>query len=30
MSCIHFVGFKGEEYWTAVKVWGLPDFVKGE
>ena len=23
---IHFVGFRGEEYWSAVKVWGKPDF----
>ena len=23
---IHFVGFRGEEYWAAVKVWGKPDF----
>lgn len=23
----HFVGFRGEEYWSAVKVWGEPDFV---
>ena len=23
---IHFVGFRGEEYWSAVKVWGYPDF----
>ena len=22
---IHFVGFRGDEYWSAVKVWGLPD-----
>jgi hypothetical protein len=24
--CIHFVGFRGNEYWSAVKVWGKPDF----
>lgn len=24
--CVHFVGFRDEEYWSAVKVWGLPDF----
>jgi hypothetical protein len=24
-NCIHFVGFRGEEYWAAVKVWGKPD-----
>ncbi|MGQ3671805.1 hypothetical protein ACT6QG_05350 [Xanthobacter sp. TB0136] len=24
---VHFVGFRGEEYRSAVKVWGLPDFI---
>lgn len=24
---VHFVWFRGEEYWSAVRVWGLPDFV---
>jgi hypothetical protein len=24
---LHFVGFRGEEYWSAIKVWGQPDFV---
>ena len=24
--CIHFVGFKGNEYNSAVKIWGNPDF----
>ena len=24
---VHFVGFRGEEYWSAVKVWGLPDVI---
>lgn len=24
--CVHFVGFRGEEYWSAVRIWGLPDF----
>jgi len=24
---VHFIGFRGEEYWSAVKVWGFPDFV---
>lgn len=23
---VHFVGFRGEEYWSAVKIWGRPDF----
>jgi hypothetical protein len=23
---IHFVGFRDDRYWNAVKVWGLPDF----
>jgi hypothetical protein len=25
-SCLHFVGFKGDEFVSAVKVWGKPDF----
>ena len=24
---VHFVGFRGDEYWSAVKVFGKPDFV---
>lgn len=24
---IHFIGFRGEEYWSAVKVWGKPHFI---
>lgn len=24
---IHFVGFKGDEYWSAVKIWGAPDYI---
>lgn len=24
---IHFIGFKGPEYRSAVKVWGQPDFI---
>lgn len=24
---LHFVGFRGEEYWTAVRVWGKPGFI---
>jgi hypothetical protein len=24
---VHFVGFRGEEYWSAVKVWGEPHFI---
>lgn len=24
---IHFVGFRGEEYWAAVKVFGPPSFI---
>ena len=23
---IHFIGFRDDRYWNAVKVWGLPDF----
>ena len=25
--CIHFVGFRDDRYWNAVRVWGLPDFI---
>jgi hypothetical protein len=25
--CVHFVGFRDDRYWNAVKVFGLPDFV---
>lgn len=25
--CIHFVGFRGEEYLSAIRVWGKPDFI---
>lgn len=24
--CLHFVGFRGEEYHNAVRLWGKPDF----
>lgn len=24
---MHFIGFRGEEYCSAVRVWGQPDFV---
>jgi hypothetical protein len=24
---LHFIGFRGEEYWSAVRVWGRPDFI---
>lgn len=23
----HFVGFRGNEFWSAVKVWGFPTFI---
>lgn len=26
-TCIHFVGFRGEEYISAVRVWGEPDYI---
>lgn len=26
MGALHFVGFKDDRYWNAVKVFGLPDF----
>jgi hypothetical protein len=25
--CIHFVGFRGEEYMSALRVFGPPDFI---
>ena len=25
--CVHFVGFRGDEYWSAVKVFGEPDYI---
>ena len=25
--CVFFVGFRGDEFWSAVRVWGRPDFV---
>ena len=24
---VHFIAFRGEEYWSAVKVWGRPNFI---
>ena len=27
MRVIHFIGFRGEEYWSAVKVWGKPHVI---
>ena len=27
MAILHFVGFKDERYWNAVKTFGKPDFV---
>ena len=26
VPCTHFVGFRGEEYHSAVRIWGAPDF----
>ena len=26
MRIVHFVGFRGEEYWSAVKVFGTPHY----
>lgn len=25
-AVVHFVGFRGEEYWSAVRIWGKPDY----
>ncbi|MGN5375845.1 hypothetical protein [Sphingomonas hankookensis] len=27
VAAVHFVGFRGEEYWAAVRVWGTPHFI---
>jgi len=24
---VHFVGFRGDEYWSAVAIWGRPHFI---
>jgi hypothetical protein len=24
---VHFVGFRGDEFWSAVRVWGRPDYI---
>lgn len=26
-ACVHFVGFRGDEYAAAVRIWGRPDFI---
>ena len=26
-GCTHFVGFRGEEYWSAVRIWGRPHVI---
>ena len=26
-TCIHFFGFRGDEYNSAKKIWGEPDFI---
>ncbi len=26
-GALHFVGFRGDEYWSAVRVFGQPDFI---
>jgi hypothetical protein len=26
-ACVHFVGFRGDEFCRAQKVWGYPDFI---
>lgn len=26
-AAVHFVGFRGDEYLSAVRVWGRPDFI---
>ena len=26
-SLLHFVGFRDDRYWNAVRIWGLPDMI---
>ena len=25
--CVHFIAFKDDRYWNAVRIWGRPDFI---
>lgn len=27
--CIHFIGFRDDRYWNAVRIWGRPHFIHG-
>ncbi|MEO1490136.1 MAG: hypothetical protein AAFR88_11990 [Pseudomonadota bacterium] len=27
MTAVHFVGFRDDRYWNAVRVWGRPSFI---
>lgn len=27
VGCTHFIGFRGNEYWSAVRIWGRPHFI---
>jgi hypothetical protein len=27
VRCVHFIGFRGDEYWSAAKIWGRPHFI---
>lgn len=26
-AALHFVGFRGDEFWSAVRIWGRPGFI---
>lgn len=26
-GAIHFVGFRGDEWWSAIRIWGRPHFI---
>ncbi|MFG1302655.1 hypothetical protein V5F34_00750 [Xanthobacter autotrophicus] len=26
-AAVHFIGFRGEEYWSAARIWGRPGFI---
>ena len=27
LPAVHFIGFRDDRYWNAVRIWGQPDFV---
>lgn len=27
IPAVHFIGFRGDEFWSAVRIWGRPGFI---